>query len=138
MQDMQDRKVRSLGQEDRLSRKWQPTPVLLPGKFHGQRSLSGYSPRSHKESDTTEHTRRERSNLSSVLSRVRLLVSQTARTAACQASLSITSSWGFIKFMSTESVMPSNHLILCCPLLLPPSIFPNIRVFSKESILHIR
>ena len=64
-------------------------------------------------------------------------VSQTAWTAACQAFLFITNSWSFIKFMSIESVMPSNHLILCCPLLLPP-IFPSIRVFPKESVLHIR
>ena len=47
-------------------------------------------------------------------------------TAACQASLSITNSWSLLKLMSIESVMPSNHLILCCPLLLPPSIFPSI------------
>ena len=55
-----------------------------------------------------------------------------------QASLSITNSRGLLKLMSIKSVMPSNHLILCHPLLLPLSIFPSIRVFSKESILHIR
>ena len=55
-----------------------------------------------------------------------------------QASLSITNSWSLLKLMSIESVMPSNHLILCCPLLLLPSIFPNIRVFSSESVLQIR
>ena len=59
-------------------------------------------------------------------------------TAACQASLSITSSRSPPKPMSIESVMPSNHLILCHPLLLPPSIFPSIRVFSNESVLCIR
>ena len=62
----------------------------------------------------------------------------TPWTAACQASLSITSSQSLPKLMSIESVMPSNHLILCRPLLLLPSIFPNIRVFSNESTLHIR
>jgi len=70
------------------------------------------------------------------LSRVRLFV--TPRTSARQASLSITNSQSLLKLMSIESVMPSNHLILCHPLLLPPSIFPSIRVFSKESVLHIR
>ena len=76
--------------------------------------------------------------LSSVqlLSRVRLFA--IPWTAACQASLSITSSWSLLKLMSIESVMPSNHLILCHPLLLPPSILPSIRVFSSESFLHIR
>ena len=59
-------------------------------------------------------------------------------TAAHQASLSITNSWSLLKLMSIESVMPSNHLILCCPLLLPPLIFPSIRVFSNESVLLIR
>ena len=58
--------------------------------------------------------------------------------AARQASLSITNSRSLLKLMSIESVMPSNHLIFCCPLLLLPSIFPNIRVFSNESALHIR
>ena len=70
------------------------------------------------------------------LSRVRLFA--TPWTAACQASLSLTNSWSPAKPMSTESVMPSNHLILCHPLLLLPSIFPSIRVFSDESALHIR
>ena len=55
-----------------------------------------------------------------------------------QASLSITNSWSLFKLMSIVSVMPSNHLILCCPLLLLPPIFPSIRVFSNESVLHIR
>ena len=64
--------------------------------------------------------------------------SVTPWTAACQASLSITNSWSPHKPMSTELVMPSNHLILCRPILLLPSIFPNIRVFSNESALHIR
>ena len=62
----------------------------------------------------------------------------TPWTAARQASLSITSSWSLLKLMSIESVMPSNHLILCHPLLLPSSIFPSIRVFSNESVLPIR
>ena len=70
------------------------------------------------------------------LSRVRLFV--TPWTAACQASLSITNSWSLPKLMSIESVMPSNHLILGLPLFLLPSIFPSIRVFSSESVLHLR
>ena len=70
------------------------------------------------------------------LSHVRLFV--TSWTAARQASLSITNSRSLFKLMSVESVMPSNHLILCRPLLLPPSIFPSIRVFSNELVLCIR
>ena len=62
----------------------------------------------------------------------------TPWTAAHQASLSITNTWSLLKLMSIESVMSSNHLILCGPLLLLPSIFPSIRVFSNESVLHIR
>ena len=62
----------------------------------------------------------------------------TPWTAARQASLSITNSQSLLKLISIESVMPSNHLILCHPLLLLPSIFPSIRVFSNESVLHIR
>ena len=59
-------------------------------------------------------------------------------TVACQASLSITNSQRFFKLMFIESMMPSNHLILCHPLLLPPSIFPSIMVFSNDSVLPIR
>ena len=62
----------------------------------------------------------------------------TPRTAACQASLSFTISWNLLKLMSIESVMPSNHLILCFPLFLLPSLFPGIRVFFVESALCIR
>ena len=62
----------------------------------------------------------------------------TPWTAARQASLSITNSWSSLKLMSIESVMPSNHLIFCHPLLFPPSIFPSIRVFSNELVLLIR
>ena len=70
------------------------------------------------------------------LSRVRLFA--TPWTAAHQASLSITNSWSFLKLMSIESVMPSIHLIFCCPLLILPSVFSRVRVFSKESALLIR
>ena len=64
--------------------------------------------------------------------------SVTPWTATCQASRSISNPWSLLKLMCIESVMPSNHLILCLPLLLLPSIFPSIRVFSTESALHIR
>ena len=70
------------------------------------------------------------------LSRVQLFA--ISWTAAHQASLSITNSWSLLKLMSIKSVMPSNHVILCHPLLLSPSIFPSIRVFSNESALRIR
>ena len=69
-------------------------------------------------------------------SRVRLFA--TPWTAAHQASLSITNSWSLLKLISIESVMSSNHLILCCPLLLLPPIPPSIRVFSNKSVLCIR
>ena len=70
------------------------------------------------------------------LSRVQLFA--IPWTATCQASLSVTNSRSLLKLMSIESVMPFNHLILCCPLLLLLSIFPSIKVFSSESVLHIR
>ena len=69
---------------------------------------------------------------------IRVHLSATPWTAAHQASLSITSSQSLSKLMSIEAVMPSDHLILCRPLLLPPSIFPSFRVFSNESALRIR
>ena len=65
-------------------------------------------------------------------------LSATPWTAACQASLSITNSWSLLRLMSIESVMPSNHLILYHPLLLLPSVFPSIRVFSNELALGTR
>ena len=83
-------------------------------------------------------SRRTRNFLfSSVQSLSRVQLFATPWTAARQASLSITNSRNLLKLMSIESVMPSNHLILCCPLLLLPSVFPSIRVFSSESVLHI-
>ena len=71
-----------------------------------------------------------------LLSRVSLFV--TPWTTAHQASLSITNSWSLLKLMSIESVMPSNHLFLCCPLFLLPSVFPSIRIFYNVSVLCIR
>ena len=81
-------------------------------------------------------------NMSVQFSLVQLLscvwLFETPWTTAHQASLSITNSWSLPKFISIDSVMPSNHLIVCCPLLLLPSIFPSIRVSSNESVLRIR
>ena len=95
--------------------KWQETPRPATGDLHkGKWSISQLS--------------------HSVVSRL----SEIPWTAACQASLSITNSQSLLKPMSIELVMPSSHLILCHLLLLPPSIFPSIRVFSNESVLHIR
>ena len=74
----------------------------------------------------------------SVQSLSRVWLFETPWTAACQASLSIINSWSLLTLISIELVMPSNHLILCHPLYLPPSLFPSIRVFSKESALLIR
>ena len=73
-----------------------------------------------------------------MLTGLRIRLFGTPWNTAHQASLSITNSQNLLKLMSIESVMPSNHLILCSPLLLPPSIFPSIRVFSNESVLRIR
>ena len=75
---------------------------------------------------------------SSVQSLMHVQLFATPWTAARQASLSITNSWSLLKLKSIESMMPSNYLILCCPLLLLPSIFPSIRVFANESVLRIQ
>ena len=95
------------------------------------------------ESDTTEQLslsllKVRFKTFSSVQSFSSVQVFETPWTAACQAFLSITNSQSLLKLMSIESVMPSNHLILCCPLLLLLSIFPCIRVFSNESVLSVR
>ena len=76
--------------------------------------------------------------ISSVQSLISVPLFVTPWTAVHQASLSVTNYWNLFKLMSIESVMPSNYFILCHPLLLPPSIFPSIRVFSSDSVLHIR
>ena len=186
-------------------RQWQPTPVLLPGRSHGWRSLLGYSPWGHEESDTTERlhfhfslscigegngnplqcsclenprdggawwsdlaaaaanrrwlksyheklkifmapyknpklpSQRDTKHIKNQSSILKLLVAVqlpshvqlfvTSWAAACQTSLSFIISWNLLKLMSTESMMPSNHLILCRPLLLI-SIFPSIRVLK--------
>ena len=100
-------------------RKWQPTPVFLPGESQGRGSLVGC----HLWGLRIRH---DWSDLAA------------AAVTAHQASLSITNSQSLLKRISIESVMSSNHLILCRPLFLPPSIFPSIWVFSKESVLRIR
>ena len=138
------------------SRKWQPTPIFLPGKFHGQRSLVGYSPWGCKELDTTErlstHTNwpicskfiwRNCKLYCKTFSKSVSSATQSCPTLCepmnpCQVSLSFTNSQSAPKPMSIESVMPSNHLILCRPLLFLLPIPPSIRVFSIESVLRIR
>ena len=76
--------------------------------------------------------------ISSIQSLSNVQCFETPRTAACQTYLSISNPRSLLKLMSMESVMPFNHLILCHPLILPPSIIPSIKVFSSESVLHIR
>jgi len=129
--------VQSLGREDPWKRAWQPTPEFLPGESRPCLAAMTFL--------SLEGARAVRlcmglvpvpSQFSSLFSRVQLLV--TPWIVACQASLSITNSRSLLKLMSIASVMSSNHLILCRPLLLPPSIFPSIRVFSNESVLRIR
>ena len=109
-------------------REWLPTPVFLPGESHWWRRWQAESPLYWPLSG----------RLSSVQSLSRVWLFATPWTAARQASLSITNSRSPLKLNSIESVMPSNHLLLCRPLLLLPLIFPSIRVFSSESALRIR
>ena len=134
-------------------REWLPTPIFLPGEFHEQRSLAGppspgdrrvghdWGTLTFKDTQMiSKHMKRCSTSLiiqfssAQSLSRVRLFA--TPWTTARQASLSITNSWSSLR--SIESVMPSNHLILCRPLLLLPPISPSIRVFSYESTLRMR
>ena len=110
---------------------WQKLSVLLPRSFN----ISEH----HKDSRTFAWLLSANIRTLSVqFSHSVMSNSVTPRTAASQASLSITNFWSLLKFMSIELMMPSNHLILCYPLLLLPSIFPSIRVFSNESVLCIR
>ena len=114
---MQETQDQSLIRKIPWRRAWQPTLVILPREFHGQRRLAACSP-----------------SVSSVQSLSHIWLFLTPWTAACQASLSITNSQSVLKLMSIKSGLPSNHLILCRPLLLLPSISPSIRVFSNESV----
>ena len=92
----------------------------------------------NKNISTSKNQCQKHRSVSSVQSLSCVWLFATPQTAESQASLSITNSRSLLKFMSIESLMPSNHFILCHPLLLPPSIFPSIRVFSNESVLCIR
>ena len=109
---------------------WSGLPCPPPGGLPNP----GIKPRSPTGFFTLQATREE--SVSQFSHSVRLFA--TPWTAACQDSPSITNSQSLLKLMSIESVVPSNHLILCHFLLLLPSIFPSIRVFSNESVLHIR
>ena len=114
-------------------RKWQPTPVFLPGESQGQGSLVGcrlwvaQSRTQLKQHSSSSHSTVEQV-VSSVQSLSRVQLFATPWTAAHQASLSITNSQILLKLKSVELVMPSNHFILCRPLL-PPSVFPSVRSF---------
>ena len=129
MQETQEMQVWPLGWEDPLKEEIAAHSSVLAWKIPWTEESGGYSTK-------TEESLTWRSSAQVQLSRVWHSVSPW--TAARQASLSITDSWSSLKLMSIESVMPSNHLILCHPLLLLPSIFPSIRAFSNESVLCIR
>ena len=105
--------------------------------FYSKKFLKYISLLNHEENKKIKNKRNHRLLFSSVQLFSHVWLFATPWTTACQASLSITNSRSLPKLMSIESVMPSNHLILCRPLHLP-SIFPNIKVFSNESALHIR
>ena len=146
--------VQTLGWEDPLEWSMATHSSFLPGESHGQRSLVGYIRGVTKSWTWLKCLSTAQLNNSiidgegqgslvccspvPVQSLSRLWLFATPWTAACRASLSITNSQSLPKAMSIESVMPFNHVNLCHPLLLLPSIFPSIRVFSNESILHIR
>ena len=117
-------------------RKWQPTPVFLPAESQGWGSLVGCYGVAQSQTRLKWLSSKEIIVVIQSLSPIRLFV--TPWTAACQASLSFTVFQNLLKLMSVELVMLSNHLILCHPLLLLPSFFPSIRVFSNELALHIR
>ena len=122
-----------------MHRCWCPGINLLTIHVHPLCSCPGSSPGVSLDlAVETNGDLKLPSQFSSVqlLSRIQLF--SIPWTAACQTSLSITNFWSLLRLLCIESVMPSNHLILCRPLLLSPSIFPSIRVFSNESVLRIR
>ena len=104
----------------------------------GTQTGARYQPRGVGRGGRCEWDSRGRGHISSVQSLSCVQPFVIPWTAAHQSSLPITNSWSLLKLMPIESLMPSNHLVLCCPLHLLPSIFPSIKVFSKESVLPIR
>ena len=118
-------------------RKWQPTPVFLPGESRGQRSLVGYSPQGHTETDTTEATQHTHTYILCCCSVPKQCPAVCDPMATLQSPLSSISQ-NLLKFMFIESVTISEHLIPFRPLLVLSSVFPSIRVFSNESTLCIR
>ena len=126
-------------------RKWQPTPVFLPGGSQGRGSLVGCHlwvtlsrTRLKRLSSSSSPSLNQRDQLVVVQVLSHILLFVIPWTVACQAPLSSTLSQSLLKFLSIDSIMLSNHFILCRPLLLLPSILPSIRVFSSEFTLHIR
>ena len=115
---------------------------ILARRFHGQRNLAGYSPWVTKNQtwliDYLFQCLAHSAQFSSVQSLSCVWLFAIPWTAVCQVSLSITNTQSLLKRMSIDLVMPSNCLILCHPLLLLPSIFPSLKVFSNESVLHIK
>ena len=111
-----------------------PSPLTLSLSQH--QGLFQWVTSSHQVAKVLEFLMKHQFSSVQLLSRVQLFV--TPWTAACQGTMSITNSQSLLKLMSIKLVMPFNHLILCHPLFLLPSIFPSIRVFSSESVLHIR
>ena len=110
-----------------------------PGTAAGQASMSITNSQNWLKLKSIQSVMPFNYQFSSVQSHSHVPMDFTAPlTAACQASMSITNSQSLLKLMSMESVMPANHLILCHPHLLPPSVFPSIRMFSNESVLRIR
>ena len=115
-------------------RKWQPTSLFLPEKSLGQRSLAGYSPLVHNESGTTEQWNAPTHSVQ--FSSGHSVMSDSLPSSGLQHARHPCPSPtpGALKLLSITLEMPSNHLIVCHPLLLPPSVFPSIRVFFSESV----
>ena len=142
MQENQEIWVQSLGWEDPLEEEMATHSSILAWIFHGQRSLADCSPWGCKELEMTEWLSTHNNDIVNCIQFSS--VAQSCTTPwdpvdySMPGSLSITNSWSLLKLKSIESVMPSSYLILHHPFLFLPSIYPSIRVFASESVLHIR
>ena len=123
-----------LTEAEDIKKKWQKYTELFKKDLNDPDNQNGVI--THLDPDILKYELKQAFSSVQLISRVQLFA--TPWTAAHQASLSITNSQSLPKLMSIELVMPSNHLILSCPLLFQPSILPSIRIFSNESVLHIR